>query len=128
MIEPIHIIISLVCIALSSIFNSEMDTIMEFRRNPIGSKRRVGFFSFLHKYFEAWNWWWDYRDAKTFIAKLNPFRDGWHFTKAARVYFVLIPAAIMICLYFGWDTCWAFIINIPLFIYQGASFELGYNL
>lgn len=116
MLEPI--IISAIALIVSTIFNTEMDTILEYRKNPFGSKRIV--------WFPKLGWWWQYRHASG-IGKLNPFRDGWHFCKGARVYTLLIPLSIMLCMEFNINIYFSLLLNIPLFAIQGFFFELSYE-
>jgi hypothetical protein len=121
MVELLHIVTSLVSIALSSVLNSEMDTILEYRKNPFTAKRRV--------WFPNWKWWWEYRIADNFLIKVlfSFLRDGWHLVKSLRVYFFLLPVAILISLHLGINWYYSFLINIPLYLFQGIFFELSYE-
>lgn len=118
MIELAHIIIAAVALIISTIFNSEMDTILEYRKNPHGSKRVV--------WFPSLEWWWEYRHASG-LGKLNPFRDGWHFAKGVRVFTLLLPFAVLLCAFWNINPYWSLLINIPLFPVQGIFFELSYE-
>lgn len=121
-----ELIASLIAIAISSALNSEMDTIAEFRK----AFRIVGDFE------KTWNivkrkpwretdYWCLYQKPKHWL--LATFADGWHLVKGARIYFYLIPVALIACDYFEISNWYALLINVPLFVFNGAFFELFYE-
>jgi len=71
-------------------------------------------------------WWCLYQ--KPIHKLLATFADGWHLIKGTRVYFYMVPIALMLCIYFNISEWWSLLINVPLFILNGAFFELFYEI
>ncbi len=138
------IIVVILSVILSAIFNSEMDTIAEFQR---AYYKNFEIFLRMGKEFtqqwlidetykevkrKPWSrspFWvlrvqWENKLQKTV---LSAFGDGWHLTKALRVYFALIPATIIVLMFFGVNWYWALAYNIIAFGFQGFFFEISYE-
>lgn len=122
----IELIISIISLILTTVFNTEMDTIIEYRNNPYGSKRLPGFIKPLSRFFIKWSWWWEYRDAQG-LGKLNPFRDGWHFVKGSRVYFILVLFSLSLTNEFNLSPYYSYLLAVPMYLVQGIFFELFYE-
>jgi len=144
MITLTIVIISVISIILTAIFNSEMDTIMEFQRVYYKELNRIirtgksykqsdlinSVYSMVKRkpWFKIPFWLlrvkWKNLFQKTIMAFIG---DGWHLTKALRIYFMLIPVTIIILLYFNIQWHYAFIFNLITFGFHGLWFELFYG-
>lgn len=134
-INFIGIITVLICIAISSFANSEMDTIA-YRKSQIVIDKKyfkkifVALFG-LTRYVDFRLWYIENRwQTKSIWLKtiFSFLLDGWHFMKGLRVYFFSVPIGIALLGFTPFlEWYYSFLFAIPVYAIHGAFFEIFFN-